>query len=257
LHYRIPRRGFRGIVTRAVRPIDYNVAFIANRPQNRAMTQLLFDDRSFAAFLFDMDGTLLSSIEAAERVWSRWAAQFGIDAATFLPSIHGRRTVESIRGLNIPGIDVEAQAEAITRAEIQDVDGVRAIHGVKEFLASLPKDRWAIVTSAPRALAVRRLEAVGLVAPSVFIAAEDIVKGKPDPACYLLAANKLGYAASDCLVFEDASAGIRAGEASGAGVLVITATHQHPIDTQHPTSTDYKDLQATLQPDGRFRVSRR
>lgn len=218
------------------------------------MTDMLFDDRSFAAFLFDMDGTLLSSIEAAERVWSRWAAQFGIDAATFLPTIHGRRTVESIRGLNIPGIDVEAQAEAITRAEIEDVDGVHPIAGVKEFLASLPKDRWAIVTSAPRALAIRRLEAVGVVAPAVFIAAEDITKGKPDPACYLLAAKKLGYAASDCLVLEDAVAGIRAGEASGAAVLVITATHQHPIDTRHPTSTDYTGLRAIVQPDGRFKV---
>lgn len=205
---------------------------------------VLFDGRSFAALLFDMDGTLLSSIEAAERVWTRWAAQFGIDAATFLPGIHGRRTIESVRSLNIPGIDVEEQADAITRAEIEDVDGIHVIPGAHEFIASLPKDRWAIVTSAPRALAIRRLEAIGLRPPTVFITAEDIPKGKPDPACYQLAASQLGYKTEDCAVFEDAAAGIEAGERAGAAVVVITATHQHVIDTPHPSLKDYRNLRS-------------
>ncbi|HWK52467.1 MAG TPA: HAD-IA family hydrolase, partial [Steroidobacter sp.] len=220
------------------------------------MTQFdaLFDGRSFAAILFDMDGTLLSSIEAAERVWTRWAAQFGIDARTFLHDIHGRRAVDSVRRLNIPGIDPEAEANAITLAEIEDVDGVHAIPGAREFVSKLPQDRWAIVTSAPRALAVRRLAAAGLTAPSVFITAEDIPRGKPDPACYQLAARQLGWSADDCVVFEDAAAGIRAGEASGAAVVVITATHQHPMDTRHPSYLDYNTLQATIRPDGRVQI---
>jgi len=213
-----------------------------------------FDGRTFAAILFDMDGTLLSSIEAAERVWTRWAARFGIDARTFLDDIHGRRAVDSVRRLNIPGVDPEAEANAITLAEIEDVEGVRAISGAREFVAKLPKDRWAIVTSAPRALAVRRLAAAGLTAPSVFITAEDIPRGKPDPACYRLAARQLGWAAEDCVVFEDAAAGIRAGEAAGAAVVVITATHQHPIDTRHPTRVDFNDLDATIRPDGRLQI---
>lgn len=212
--------------------------------------------RSFAAILFDMDGTLLSSIEAAERVWTRWAAQFGVDAKTFLHDIHGRRAVDSVRRLNIPGVDPEAEAEAITLAEIEDVEGVRAIAGAREFVAMLPKERWAIVTSAPRALAVRRLAAAGLPAPPVFIAAEDIPRGKPDPACYQLAASRLGWSADDCLVFEDAPAGIRAGEAAGAAVIVITATHQHPIETSHPTRTDFQGLRATVGVDDRLRVDR-
>lgn len=213
-----------------------------------------FDGRSFAAILFDMDGTLLSSIEAAERVWTRWAARFGIDARTFLHDIHGRRAVDSVRRLNIPGVDPEAEAAAITLAEIDDVEGVRAIPGAKQFITMLPKERWAIVTSAPRALAVRRLEAAGLSAPSVFITAEDIPIGKPDPACYQLAASKLGWSADDCLVFEDAAAGIRAGEAAGAAVAVITATHQHPMDTAHPSHADYLSLRATVRPDGRLQI---
>ncbi len=214
----------------------------------------LFEGRSFAAILFDMDGTLLSSIEAAERVWTRWAARFGIDARTFLHDIHGRRAVDSVRRLNIPGVDPEAEAAAITLAEIDDVEGVRAISGAKEFVAMVPKERWAIVTSAPRALAVRRLQAAGLSAPSVFITAEDIPKGKPDPACYQLAASKLGWSADDCLVFEDAPAGIRAGEAARAAVAVITATHQHPMETSHPSYADYLRLRAMVRPDGRLQV---
>jgi sugar-phosphatase len=215
---------------------------------------VLFDGRCFAAFLFDMDGTLLSSIEAAERVWSRWGAQFGLDAATFLPGIHGRRTIESVRSLNIPGIDVEEQAAAITQAEMQDVEGIHAIEGVHEFIATLPKDRWAIVTSAPRALAIRRLEAIGLRPPTVFIAAEDIPRGKPDPACYQLAASQLGYQTRDCVIFEDAAAGIQAGEAAGAAVVVITATHPHVIDTAHPTVRDYSNLRTLVAPGGELKI---
>lgn len=217
--------------------------------------EALFDGRAFAAFLFDMDGTLLSSIEAAERVWARWGAQFGLDAAEFLPGIHGRRTVESIRDLNIPGIDLDEQVAAIERAEIEDVEGIRAIAGVHEFLASLPEDRWAIVTSASRALATRRLGAIGLRPPAVLITAEDIPKGKPDPACYQLAASQLGYLAEDCLVFEDATAGIQAGEAARAAVIVITATHQHAIDTPHPTVRDYTNLRVMATPGDKLKIA--
>lgn len=214
----------------------------------------LFEGRRFAAILFDMDGTLLSSIAAAERVWTRWAAQFGIDARTFLHGIHGQRAVDSVRQLNIPGVDPVAEAHAITLAEIEDVDGVHAIAGAREFVAKLPPDRWAIVTSAPRALAVRRLAAAGLTPPSVFITAEDIPRGKPDPACYQLAARKLGLVADDCVVFEDAAAGIRAGEAAGASVVVITATHQHAMGTDHPTCADYSTLEPIVCPDGCLQI---
>ena len=221
------------------------------------MTDTMFDDRAFAAFLFDMDGTLISSIAAAERAWIRWAARHDIDPATFLPSIHGMRAIETMRRVAPPGVDVEAEAAWITQAEIDDVEGIHAIAGAADFLARLPVGTWAIVTSAPRELALRRLGAAGIEPPPIFVTSEDIEHGKPDPACYLLAAERFGISAGDCLVFEDAPAGIEAGEASGAAVLVITATHQHPVETSHPVTTDYLGLDPVAAPGGRLRLARR
>ncbi len=218
------------------------------------MTQTLFPGKSFAAFLFDMDGTILSSIAAAERVWTSWAVRHGLDVASFLPTIHGVRAVETIRGLDLPGVDPEAEAAALTRAELDDVDGIEAIPGAAEFLASVPPDRCAIVTSAPRALALRRLEAAGLRPPPLLVSADDVTRGKPAPDCFLLAARRLGRPASECLVFEDAPAGIAAAEAAGAAVVVVTATHAHPMATGHRTMADYRGLAVAAGPAGVLEV---
>ncbi|WP_410015567.1 HAD-IA family hydrolase [Sodalis sp. C49] len=210
----------------------------------------MYTDQRFAAFLFDMDGTLLNSIASAERVWSRWAARHGLDVATFLPTIHGVRSVETIRRLNLPGVDPEAEARAITQAEIEDTDGIVPIAHAPDFLAALPPDRWAIVTSAPRELALRRLRAAGLRVPALLISAEDVVRGKPAPDCYLMAADRLGVDAGRCLVFEDAPAGIAAAEAAGARVVVITATHRHPMRVRHLALADYGEYRAAADTGG-------
>ncbi len=206
------------------------------------MTKTLFPGRGFAAFLFDMDGTILSSIAAAERVWTRWAQRHGLDVERFLPTIHGIRAVETIRRLALPGVDPEAEAAILTQAELDDVDGIEPIAGAGDFLASIAPDRCAVVTSAPRALALRRLQAAGLRPPPLLITAEDVRHGKPAPECFLLAASRLGVPAARCLVFEDAPAGIAAADAAGAAVVVITATHAHPAATRHVAVPDYLGL---------------
>jgi sugar-phosphatase len=211
-------------------------------------------DRRFAAFLFDMDGTLLSSIAAAERVWAAWARRHGLDVAAFLPTIHGQRSVETVRRLGLPGVDPQAEADAITRAEMDDVDGIAAIAGAARFVAGLPADRWAIVTSAPRDLALRRLEAAGLPQPPLMVTAEDVERGKPAPDCFLLAARRLGVAIGDCLVFEDAPAGIAAAEAAGASLVVIGATHAHPMTTPHPLIRGYDTLRWGADAQGTLHV---
>ncbi|WP_426205351.1 HAD family hydrolase [Pseudomonas sp. TWP3-1] len=207
-------------------------------------------NRAFGAFLFDMDGTVLNSIAAAERIWSAWAVRHGVDVEAFLPTIHGVRAIDTIRRLNLPGVDAEAQAAFITEAEIGDVDGIVEVPGAAAFLQSLPADRWAMVTSAPRDLALRRMAAAGIPEPAVMITAEDVTAGKPDPAGYRLAAKRLGLEPQDCLIFEDATVGILAAEAAGAQLMIITATHQHPIETPHATIASYNAITLNIASDG-------
>jgi len=213
-----------------------------------------YADRSFQACLFDMDGTLLTSIESAERVWSRWLRAHDLDPVVILPTIHGVQTIETITRLGIPGIDPREEAAWIAREEAIDLEGVRAIEGAAEFLAGLPEDGWAIVTSATRVLAEARLAAAGLTAPPLFITAEDIANGKPAPDCYIEAARRLGKNVTQCAVFEDAPAGIEAGRAAGAAVVVITATHAHPVPTEYPQIRDYRGL-TTIHSDGTMRLT--
>ncbi|MDX8502548.1 HAD-IA family hydrolase [Mesorhizobium sp. VK4C] len=210
----------------------------------------MFAGRKFAAFLFDMDGTVLNSIAAAERVWTQWANRHGLDVASFLPTIHGRRARETIAALKLPGVDPIAEADALLKAEADDLDGIVPIPGAVAFLKSLPLERWAIVTSAPRELALLRIAAAGIPVPAMMVSAEDVTRGKPAPDCFLLAANRLGVEARDCLVFEDAPAGIAAGEASGASVMVISATHVHPVVTQHASIASYDALGTVVDDTG-------
>jgi sugar-phosphatase len=221
-------------------------------------------ERSFAAFLFDMDGTILTSIKAAERVWGQWAASHGLDVDAFLPTIHGKRTEETVRALELPGVDPVAEAASITRAEIEDVAGIEAIVGAHDFLASLPPGRWAIVTSAPRALAQARIAAVGLPMPAVLVAAEDVERGKPAPDPFLLGARKLDVAPADCLVFEDTLAGLHSAAAAGMASIVVTTTHAHPLETAQVGAQagnitpvlDYEHLRAVVQADGLLGIAR-
>lgn len=212
-------------------------------------------DRAFAAFLFDMDGTVLNSIAAAERIWSAWAVRHGVDVETFLPTIHGARAIDTIIRLNLPGVDAEEQAAFITAAEIEDVEGIVEIPAAAAFLNALPKNRWAMVTSAPRDLALRRMAAAGIPEPAVMITAEDVEAGKPDPSGYLLAAKKLGVEPADCLIFEDAAVGIQAAEAAGAALMIITTTHQHPIETAHATLASYDAISVRVGADGLLRLT--
>lgn len=209
-------------------------------------------DRSFSAFLFDMDGTIINSIPATERVWTRWALKHGLDVATFLPTMHGMRGIDTITRLGLPGVDPVAEAQEVEREEMEDVDGVIPISGAIAFLSSLPAGRWGIVTSAPVALARRRLAAAGIPLPQVIVTAEDVSKGKPAPDGYRLGAERLGFDPADCLVFEDVPAGILAGEGAGAHVVVMTATHQHPIETSHPLLDSYDGVAIQQDADGKL-----
>ncbi|MEU1705709.1 HAD family hydrolase [Streptomyces sp. NPDC005706] len=179
------------------------------------------------ALLFDNDGTLVSSLESVERCWTRWAREYGITAEEFRRvELHGRPAAEIVADL-LPARLVPEAVARVEQLEVEDVPGggVRLLPGTRDFLDSLPADRWAVVTSATRRLAEARLDAVGIL-PKTFVAADDITRGKPDPEPYLLAARQLGVDPAHCVVFEDAPAGLQAGRAAGMTTVALTTTHQ-------------------------------
>ncbi|MDF3021628.1 MAG: glycerol-3-phosphatase [Steroidobacteraceae bacterium] len=181
----------------------------------------LFRNQSYAAFLFDMDGTLLDSSAVVNRVWRSWAERHGIDPPVLLAAMHGVRAEDTVRRFAGPTLDVAAETEWIHQAELHDVDGVIGLEGISAFIERLRADEWAVVTSATLALATVRMRAAKLPIPRVFITAEDVSRGKPDPEGFLLAAQQLGVRIEHCLVFEDSPAGVKAAKAAGANVAIV------------------------------------
>jgi sugar-phosphatase len=159
---------------------------------------------------------------------------------------HGRRTIDTVREFAIPGLDEEAEARKLEASEIDDTEGVVAIAGAAELLARLPAGRFAVVTSASRALATRRLKAAGLPIPALMINAEMVAHGKPDPEGYMKGAALCGTTADQCLVFEDAPAGIEAGRRAGSDVVAITAARPFPFEAGCPEVLDYTHVQFEL-----------
>jgi mannitol-1-/sugar-/sorbitol-6-phosphatase len=178
---------------------------------------------SCAALLFDMDGVLVDSTPAVARVWTRWALRHGFDATEVVHRAHGRPSITTVREY-LPNGDHLAENREIERNEIVDVDGIVPLPGALELLRALPRGRWTIVTSCTRRLAEVRLKASGLPQPEVFVTSSDITNGKPAPDPYLKGAELLGYAPQDCVVVEDAPAGVRSGKAAGARVLALRTT---------------------------------
>jgi mannitol-1-/sugar-/sorbitol-6-phosphatase len=176
-----------------------------------------------SALLFDLDGVLIDSTPAVTRVWHRWAVEHGFDPDAVVHMAHGRPSRATIREL-LPNSDIEREDHEVERREMEDLDGVVLLPGAQELLNALPPERWTIATSCTRPLAEVRLRAAGLPIPRTMVTSSDVRIGKPDPEPYLKAAGKLGFPASDCIVVEDAPAGVRAGKAAGARVIALLTT---------------------------------
>jgi sugar-phosphatase len=200
--------------------------------------------------LFDMDGILISSIGSVERSWTKWATMRGVDPEYAIRIAHGCRSIETVSKLR-PDLDAQAENDLIEQMEMDDTEGVTALPGVIDLLASLPADRWTVVTSATGPLARVRLLAGGIPVPTQIITAENVAHGKPHPEPYLAGAALLGFAPSECLVFEDAASGANAGRA--AGCTVIATTFSHPIDAlqaAHYLIPDLTGVTAQIDEDG-------
>ena len=180
---------------------------------------------SCRAILFDLDGVLVDSTVVVERHWRIWAVQHGLDSERILANAHGRRTIDTLRAVaSHLHLNLEQEAALIEKSEIEDTEGLIAVPGASELLRALPRHSWAIVTSGTPMLATTRLQAVGLPVPQAFVTAEQVSLGKPHPEGYLKAAALLGQEPQDCLVIEDAPAGIQAAHAAGSRAIGVTTT---------------------------------
>ena len=202
------------------------------------------------AILFDLDGVLVDSTQAVERVWRKWAAQHKLDSQLVLEQAHGRRTIETIR-IVAPRLDADAETDNVEEMEIADKEGIIAIPGAADLLRSLPSDRFTIVTSATRALASARLRYAGLPVPERIITADDVTEGKPSPEPYLKGAATLRIAPADCLVFEDTPAGVESARAGGMRVIALTSTYSaDELTAADAVLNSLVHIQAELQKDG-------
>lgn len=172
------------------------------------------------ALLLDMDGTLVHSTGEVETVWRLWCRRHRLDPEPVLAMCHGVRSRDVIRTL-APQLDLAQEVALLDDLEIHHTGQAEALAGARPLLASLPVERWALVTSASQRVARHRLHSAGLPLPALLVGAEDVEHGKPDPEPYLLAAERLGLAAADCLVFEDAPAGISSALRAGCRVVQV------------------------------------
>jgi len=175
-----------------------------------------------SAILSDLDGVLVDSHASIMRSWRWWGARHGVEADVIAAIEHGRPSGEVIAAL-VPDVDALQESRAIDLRQAGDVDDIVSLPGAHELFAG--PDPVAVVTSCTDTLARARLGAAGLPVPSVLVTPERVSRGKPDPEGYLLAARELGFEPTDCIVFEDAPAGVDAGRAAGMHVVGITTTH--------------------------------
>ena len=178
-----------------------------------------------SAILFDLDGVLADSTRAVDREWREWAQQKGLDGNAIVAIAHGVRAIEVIQRM-APHLDAEAEVRELERREVDHQEGgVCVMPGAAALVGSIPEGRWGVVTSGTRSLASARLRFCGLPVPNVLVTADDVAHGKPHPEPYLKGAERLGFDPADCLVVEDAPAGIESARAGGMKVVGITSTY--------------------------------
>jgi sugar-phosphatase len=209
-------------------------------------------DLTATAVVCDMDGTLVDSTAVVEQIWAEFADHYGADLDEVLRYSHGRLTSDSVRHFLPAGHDPVAVTAHLDAQELIRIAGIVEVPGAGAFLRTVRGAPLAVVTSASRELAHRRMRAAGVPVPEVLVAAEDVAAGKPSPEGYLRAAALLGVDPRDCVVFEDAEAGLRAAVASG-GQVVVVGGHESAITDGLPRIADFTGLSVS-RADGRIRL---
>jgi HAD superfamily hydrolase (TIGR01509 family) len=183
--------------------------------------------RPFLAYLFDCDGTLVDSMPLHYNAWKKALEEWNCEYPEDLFYSWGGKPVRKIiadlnemQGLNMP---IDSLAERKESLYLEQLPQLKAIPEVLEHVeAQYGRIPFAVVSGSRRASVTGSLSIVHLLDKfSTIVAAEDYKNGKPAPDGFLLAAERLGVAPKDCLVFEDTDLGIQAATAAGmASVLV-------------------------------------
>lgn len=196
--------------------------------------------------LLDVDGTLIDSTEVHQRIWRSWSDHHGLVFDMVWAASHGRRPVETFADV-APHLDPQAEYDRLRALLAAHEDGFHPIPGARDVLGLLPVGCWGLVTSAPLGSVLRRFQASRLPTPKVVVDGDSVTEGKPSPEGYLRAAALLGASPSDCLVVEDAPAGIAAGRAAGMRVLAVASTHPpHMLTNAHECFPTLNDAQARI-----------
>ena len=176
-----------------------------------------------SGLLFDNDGVLVDSHAAAKAAWDVWAEEYFPGYDLDKAKNAGRRAEDMVREMVAPELFMVAN-DRINELEQETAHMTVPLNGAKELLESLPKGVWTICTSANPNLGRARLEAAGLLIPEHLVTGDDVKRGKPFPDPYLLGAEKLGFDIADCVVFEDAEAGVQSALEAGAGLVIGVGT---------------------------------
>ncbi|KAF9361457.1 hypothetical protein BGX26_003201 [Mortierella sp. AD094] len=216
--------------------------------------------------LFDMDGTLIDTTAIVERHWKVWCDAHDVDYHTLIATSHGRPSFEIMKQWAPAHLQDEYQTPAYLQQleshVANDRDGMILIPGAMELLKSLPRTHWAVVTSAGFDMATQRFVQTGLATPPILVTASHVTRGKPHPEGYISAAQQLGLDPKDCVVFEDAPSGIRAGIAAEAKAVIGMNTGTMPLEHlieagASPVISSFEELDIKIGADGWIEITKR